>query len=111
MGDSSPLSKMATQEEILDLALRMEQTTETLKSHAIDGYTHGRLLAAARQLVAALETPETELMNIAKAVLGDPVDRHHGPVDRLMIDFSPWPTLSCELHSRSIFSRISTTGR
>lgn len=59
---------METEDDLQSLALRMEQATETLKSQPSDGATNGRLLAAARQLVAALEMPETELMNIAKAV-------------------------------------------
>ena len=64
-------AEMTLQEEILQLALRMEQAPEAVEARSIDAATHGRLLSAARQLIAALEAPETELMNIAKAVRDD----------------------------------------
>jgi hypothetical protein len=61
------VGKMPTEEEILDLTHRLESAPAEVSSLS-DGALRARLLAAARNLVAALEKPETELMNIAKAV-------------------------------------------
>ncbi|PLB54026.1 S-adenosyl-L-methionine-dependent methyltransferase [Aspergillus steynii IBT 23096] len=100
MGESSLVSKTATQDEILDLVLRMEQAPEALKAHSIDGLTHGRLLAAARQLVAALETPETELMNIAKAPVANAVLRTAFKIN-LLEKFDDSEVTASELASRT----------
>ncbi|KAI9036025.1 uncharacterized protein KD926_002504 [Aspergillus affinis] len=91
---------MTTQEEILQLALRMEQAPETVKAGSIDGATHGRLLAAARQLVAALETPETELMNIAKAPVANAVLRTAFEIN-LFDQFDKGETTASGLASRT----------